>query len=435
MCDSDEAGGETQENYAGLHITYDFWKAAEPAEAGWRRVARIALTPPLRDYILARVLEMTSKWMFRVTTPMVVWQLTHDARMLAVALACLLLPGLVMELIGGIFADRYDRQKIMTVSCLGSLAINVVIAIFALSGALTLTWILTLTVVYGAVNAVAHAASKTIVTAYVRKEDLATAVSLNTVVFNVAGFIGPAIAAGMMYVWGPASAYLACAVLTLSFVVLLARIPAPAQEASSHHGSFLSALRDGFAHILAVRLLAYVFLLHIGSIALARPFVEFVPAIVHHAFGGGVKEAGIMLSAFGLGSIAGGLWLASSETSRVRLTAVALGAMPVFAAALIGILLSPTLWIAAIFSVIAGFGMITRGGAIQSIIQLESQPAYRGRVVALHGVTFEIGCITGAMLIGQAATWLGLGVALGICVGLLLLLWLVVKRPLQEAAA
>ena len=392
------------------------------------------MTPPLRDYIFARVLEMTSKWMFRVTTPMVVWQLTHDARMLAVALACLLLPGLVMELIGGIIADRYDRQKIMTMSCLGSLATNIVIAAFALAGALTLPWILGLTIVYGAVNAIAHAASKTIVTAYVRKEDLATAVSLNTVVFNVAGFVGPAMAAGLMYAMGPAVAYLACAALTLSFVVLLARIPAPRQEGSSHHASFLAALRDGFSHILAIRLLTYIFLLHIGSIALARPFVEFVPAIVHHAFGGGVKEAGVMLSAFGLGSIAGGLWLASSEPSRARLTAIALGAMPVFAAALIGILLSPNLWVAGLFSIVAGFGMITRGGAIQSIIQLESQPAYRGRVVALHGVTFEIGCITGAMLIGQAAAWIGLHAALGACVGLLLVLWLAVRKPLQEAA-
>lgn len=419
-----------------MNITYDFWHAAdEPAEAGWRRVTRIALTPPLRDYIFARVLEMTSKWMFRVTTPLVVWQLTHDARMLAVALACLLLPGLVMELVGGIFADRYDRQKIMTVSCLGSLATNVVIAIFALMGALTLPWLLGLTIVYGAVNALAQAASKTIVTAYVRREDLATAVSLNTVVFNVAGFIGPAIAAGLMYSLGPAGAYLSCAALTGVFVLLLARIPAPRQETSSHHASFLSALRDGFAHILAVRLLSYIFLLHIGSIALARPFVEFVPAIVHNAFGGGVKEAGVMLSAFGLGSIIGGLWLASSGTSRTRLTAIALGAMPVFAGALIGIVLSPALWVAALFSMVAGFGMITRGGAIQSVIQLESHPAYRGRVIALHGVSFEIGCIAGAMFIGQFATWMGLSAALGICVGLLLVLWLVVRKPLQQAAA
>lgn len=416
-------------------ITYELWPSAEtPSEPGWRRVARIAMTRPLRDYIVARVLEMTSKWIFRFTTPLVVWQLTHDERMLAASLACLLLPGLVMELVGGIFADRYDRQMIMTASCLGSFVCNIAIALLALSGTLSLTWLLSLTVLYGAINSVSQAASKTIVTAYVRKEDLATAVSLNTVVFNVAGFLGPALAAGLIYAFGNASAYFTSAFLTLGFVYLLSRIPPPKSEAALHHKGFLSALRDGISHVLAVRLLLYMFFLHIGSIALARPFVEFVPAIVHHAFNGGAREAGIMLSAFGAGSITGGLWLAGCEASRVRLTAVALGAMPVFAAALIGIVLSPSLPFAAFFSCLAGFGMITRGGAIQSIIQLESQPAYRGRVVALHGVTFEVGCIAGALFIGQLAKSATLSTALLTCVVLLLALWLAIRRPLMMAA-
>jgi MFS family permease len=418
-----------------LVITYELWQAGEErAEAGWRRVARIAMTQPLRDYIFARILEMTSKWMFRVTTPLVVWQLSHDERMLAAALACMLLPGLVMELVGGIFADRYDRQTIMAVSCWGSLACNLVIALMAATGVLTLGLLLGMTVLYGAVNAVSHAASKTIVTAYVRREDLATAVSLNTVVFNVAGFIGPALAAGTIYAFGNAAAYVACALLTLGFVVLLRRIPPPKGEGSGHHKGFILALQDGFAHILAVPLLFLLFVLHIGSIALARPFVEFVPAIVHHGFGGGVKEAGIMLSAFGLGAIFGGLWLAGRPANRAVLSAVALGAMPVFAAALIGIVLSPTLPIAAAFSFVAGIGMITRGGAIQSILQLECNPLYRGRVVALHGVTFEIGCITGALFIGQMASWTSLHIALGMCVGLLLVVWLAIRGPLMAAA-
>ncbi len=418
-------------------ITYDFWRSREePAEAAWRRVARIAFTAPLRDYIFARVLEMTSKWMFRVTTPLIVWQLSHDERMLAWALVCLLLPGLVMELVGGIFADRYDRQKIMIVSCWGSLATNLLIAVFAVMGWLTLPWILGLTVLYGAVNAISHAASKTIVTAYVRREDLATAVSLNTVVFNVAGFIGPAMAAGIIYALGHAAAYVACAVFTLGFVILLKRIPPPADEAKiqHQHHNFIEALRAGLAHILGIKLLMYVFVLHIASIALARPFLEFVPAIVHHAFGGGVRETGIMLSAFGLGSIFGGLWLASCPANRIRLTVVALGAMPVFAAALIGIVMSPSLPWAAAFSFIAGAGMITRGGAIQSLIQLESHPAYRGRVVALHGATFEIGCIAGALLIGQLAQLVPLSVALSVSVVLLVVLWVWIRGPLKTAA-
>ncbi|MGE3709971.1 MAG: MFS transporter [Hyphomicrobiaceae bacterium] len=418
-----------------LHIIYDYWHAADEAvESGWRRVTRIALTPPLRNYIAARVLEMTSKWIFRVTTPMVVWQLTHDERMLAASLACLLLPGLVTELVGGIVADSYDRRTIMISSCLGSVVCNLAIAAISLAGALSIELLLGLTVVYGGINSVSNASTKTIITAFVRKEDLATAVSLNTVVFNVAGFIGPAVAAGLIYTMGNAAAYIASAMLSLGFVALLTRIRTPDNDNSGHHGSFLAALRDGFFHVIAVRLLLLVFVFHIASIGLTRPFLEFVPAIVHHSFAGGPREAGFLFSAFGFGSICGGLWLASSQTRTTRLAAIALGAMPIFAGALLGLALSPSLPLAVVFAFAAGFGMITRGGAIQSMMQLESHPAYRGRVMALHGVMFEIGAMAGALFIGEMARAVNLTVALSACVGMLLLLWVSIRKPLSRAA-
>ena len=421
---------------ADLHITYDLWRGAdEPLEPGWQRITRIAMTPPLRDYIGARVLEMTSKWMFRVTTPMVVWQLTHDERMIANALVCLLLPGLVMELVGGFVADRYDRKAVMVLSCLGSLVCNLAIAVLAFAGQLSIPTLLVLTAIYGGVNSISQASSKTIVTAFVRKEDLSTAVSLNTVVFNLAAFVGPALAAGLIYWAGNAAAYFASALLTATFVVLLLRIPPPPQEAQPHHMSFLAALRDGFLHVLNVRLLLWLFVMHIGSIALSRPFVEFVPAIVHHALNGGVRETGYLLSMFGAGSIVGGLWLAGCDANRRRLTAVALGAMPTFAVALLGVALSTSLPLTLLFTFAAGFGMITRGGAIQSLLQLESHPAFRGRVMALHGVSFELGCIVGALSIGQLAKATSLPLALALCVALLMALWLAIKGPLAQAAA
>lgn len=416
-------------------IRYDIWPtAAAPAEAGWRRVARVAMSRPLCDYIVARILEMISKWMFRFTTPLVVWQLTHDERLLSMALICLLLPGLVMELVGGIVADRYDRKLIIIASCLGTLACNVVIAALSLMGSLTVGWLLGLTLLYGAITAISHAASKTIVTAYVKREELAAAVSLNTIVFHTAGFIGPALAAVLVASISPAAAYLTSALLSLAFALLFWRIPAPETDRTAHHKSFLPALADGFTHVRTVPLLFWIFCLHIGSVALARPFIEFVPAIVHHAFGGGAREAGVMLSAYGAGSICGGLWLASRTAHTSVLTAAALGAMPLFCICLVGILASPNLPVAAALALAAGFFMIVRGGAIQSLIQLESEPAFRGRVVALHGVSFEIGCIAGAFAIGQVAALAGLSVALGAGVALMMGLWLAIRGPIAAEA-
>ena len=86
------------------------------------------------------------------------------------------------------------------------------------------------------------------------------------------------------------------------------------------------------------------------------------------------------------------------------------------------------------FAAIAGFGMISRAGAIQSLLQLESNPAYRGRIMALHGVSFEIGCIAGALFIGHMAKATSMVLALGTCVALLLALWLAIRGPLMASA-
>ena len=222
--------------------------------------------------------------------------------------------------------------------------------------------------------------------------------------------------------------------MTFVFIVLLLRIAPPPREADVQHLGFVTALRDGLVHVVTQRLLLWLFVMHVGSIALSRPFIEFVPAIVHHALGGGIRETGYLLSSFGAGSIVGGLWLAGCDANRRHLAAVALGAMPAFAAALLGVALSTSLPLTLLFTFAAGFGMITRGGAIQSLLQLESHPSYRGRVMALHGVSFEAGCIVGALSIGQVAKAASLPAALSLCVVLLLALWLAIKGPLAAAA-
>ena len=85
----------------------------EAVETSWQRVLRVASTQPLRDYIFARLLDMIGRWMLRFTNGWLVWDLTKDWSMVSWALLCLLLPGLVMEPVGGVVADRYDRRTVL----------------------------------------------------------------------------------------------------------------------------------------------------------------------------------------------------------------------------------------------------------------------------------------------------------------------------------
>lgn len=412
--------------------TYD-WEQ-DLSERAWQRVARIAGTPPLRDYIVARLLDVIGKWMFRLTNSWVVWQLTQSPAMVATAVFCLLAPGLLLEPIGGLIADRFDRRRTMALTSIASGLLNAVIAVMAFSGILRIDVLLVLLLSYGTINAISHASGKTIVTAFVPKHELPTAVSLNAVTFHTAQFIGPALAGIVIATLGTAAAYLICALLTFTFVAGLARIPPLPPIPETAPQGVVAALRAGLFHVLYDPLLRLLFVLHIAFATLGRPFIEFIPAFVDQVFAGGAGSVAVVTSAVGIGSLMGGLWLAGRDNSR-GLLPVALGAMPALALAMLLFTWSPSFWFMVLMALAAGIGMNARASSIQSMLQLEAAPDFRGRVVALYSVLMDLGAISGAFFIGVLAELAGLQIAISISVLLALAAWWLVRAPLQRAAA
>lgn len=412
----------------------DYWQELdEPEEPAWRRVARVAATPPLRDYIAARLIDMVGRWMLRFTNSLVVWELTRDYHMVALTVVAQLLPGLIFELVGGVMADRMDRRHVLMVSNVVGAAGTLALAVLAFTGLLTTALMFSLLLVQGAVHAFSHSASKTIVTQFVPKTQLATAVSLNAVVFNVAGFFGPALA-GIVYAgFGAPASYLCCVVCAMTFVYMLRGVPPMPPEAGANaHQSILKGLQAALAYVLAARFVGLLFVLHMACAALARPFLDFVPGHVEQVLSGGPDQVAKIMSAVGVGSVFGGLWVAS-RTTRRELIAVALGAMPAFCLAMVAFAWCQAFWLSLVFAFLVGFGIITRGSATQSLLQLETNPGYRGRVVALYGVTMDVGALVGAFLIGKLAALLGISMSLTISILLALAIWLWLRDRLPRA--
>lgn len=404
----------------------------EPAERPWRRVVRIVSTPPLRDFMLARLMEMLARWMLRLTNSWVVWELTRDYEMVAWAAICLLLPGMLAEPLGGVLADRYDKRLLLgfgnAMAGLTALASGVLAA----AGLMNVPMLFALIIVQGAALSFGQAPAKTLVVAFVPKHEIAAAVSLNATVFNVAQFVGPAVAGFLIWGTGSAGAYFAATAMAIAFVLLLLRVPSvPADDPHGHH-SIIGQLQAGFAYVLQAPLIGYLFILHMISASLARPFIEFIPGTVEQLFGGGPREASLIISALGVGSILGGLWLAGRD-SRAGLLGVALGAMPAFAATIVAYAWCGTYALALLFAFLFGLGIMIRATATQSVLQLETNPGYRGRVMALHGVTLDIGAFSGALIMGKIAQQFGVQVALTVGACLTVAIWFWLKGRLRAA--
>jgi MFS family permease len=354
--------------------------------------------------------------------------------MVATAVLCLLAPGILFEPIGGVIADRYDRRRIMALSGIATAVLNVAIAFMAFAGMLRIDVLLMVLLAYGAINAVSHASGKTIVTAFVPKHELASAVSLNAVTFHTAQFIGPALAGIVIAALGAPSSYVIGALLTFCFVAGLQRVPPMPPTSAGARQGVAAALHASLYHVLGDPMLRLLFVLHVAFATLSRPFVEFIPAVIEQVFAGGAGNVAMVTSAVGIGSLMGGLWLAGRDNSR-GLLPVALGAMPALGLAMVLFIWSPSLWFAVLMALAAGVGMNARGSSIQSMLQLEAGADFRGRVVALYSVLMDVGAISGALFIGLLGELIGLRGAISTSVLLALLVWWIIRTPLREVAA
>jgi MFS family permease len=402
-------------------------------EAPWNRVWRIAWNPPLRNYVSARFLDMVAIWMLRLTNSLVVWQLTHSPTMIGVALACQLGPAIIIEPAGGVLADRYDRRRVMAVTQTISALLTILIGFLIWNDLMRIDVMLLLLLLSGSVIAVSQASSRTIVTALVNNYELPTAVSLYSVAFNLAAFTGPPLAGLLIALYGPAYAYFAAAALMLAFVtILVLRVPPIRPGGGTDQTPFIELLGNGFRHVTGDALLLALFALHISTAMLSRPFLEFVPGLVDELFSGGVTEIAIVTAAIGAGSTIGGLWLASRDPG--SLVKVALVSTPIIAAAMFLFFWIPSFWMAPPVAFLIGIGMIARGAAIQSLVQLEAGRAFRGRVAALYGVSLDFGAIMGTFLIGIMAEFMGFRIAGTLAVILAFIVWLLLRQPLIDRA-
>jgi MFS family permease len=400
--------------------------------ARWRQVMRLAATPPLAQFLAGRLLATHSTWVFRVTAGWAVWELTRSPAMLGFATFALLAPQMLLAPWSGVLADRHDKRWVLAGTHAAQAVLMAAVAVLSFAGALGTGVLLALLAAVGVAGALHQSATKTIVGALVGADDLASAISLNSVIFNLAGFIGPALA-GVAIAWGGVGAGFALAAAA-SLLFLPTLLSLPATPAAATTASWRRQLVDGARYTFGEPLIRRLLLLHIASATLARPFMDFLPALATLLFNGGATQAAALTSASGAGAVAGGLWLAQRAPSR-SLLPVLLSAMASLALLLIALAWVPWFALSLVLACAAGFCMITRAAAMQTLIQAVARPEMRGRAVSFYALILNAGSIVGALVIGALAEVLGLSWGLTLAVSAALLAWALLKGPLQRAAA
>jgi MFS family permease len=383
-----------------------------------RRATFAALAiPNYRRYIAGQSISLVGTWMQMTAQSWLVYTLTRSATALGLVVALQTLPVLLLAPYGGVIADRVDKRRLMVVlqSAMGVQAL--VLGVLTVTGEIRFWQIGVLAALLGLNNAFENPARQSFMLEMVGSEDLRNAVSLNSVLVNVARSVGPAIAGLLIATVGEGACFLANAASFAAVVASLVSLDRTALRPSPPAPRAPGQLREGLHYIAATpELLAPLLMMAlVGTVA--YEFQVSLPVMAKQGLHSGAAGFGFMTAAMGVGAVAGGLVVAARGRIGLR---TLVGSAAAFGMTLLFAALAPSLGVELVALALVGWASITFMSTGNSTLQLSADPSMRGRVMSLWFVAFQGTTPIGGPLIGWvivlAGARAGLGAGAAACV-------------------
>lgn len=358
-------------------------------------------------YAGGSTISLIGTWMQRVSVGWLGWELTQSGAWLGLLAFADLFPSVVVGPLAGAAADRWNKLKIARTSQILGMLQSTFLFVALIAGFLTIEILFAAVLFHGFVAAFNQPARLALIHSLVGREGLGAAVAINSIVFNLARFIGPAVAGLLIASVGVAWAFAANAVSFATFVVALMAVTVAPEDAPTRRAGFFREVVDGVAYSIRHPGIGPIFALMIAAGIGARPVVELLPGFAADVFQAGPIGLATLTSSVAVGAIAGGLWV-GSRPGYAGLTKTVLASVFGMALAVFLFTLTDRLWIGSAALAGAGFFMVASGVGTQTLVQLAVDGGMRGRVLSLHGLIFRGGPALGALVMGVVSDFAGL---------------------------
>lgn len=354
-----------------------------------------------RDFRLMWIGACTSSvgtWMQIVAQGWLIYRLSHSSRLLALDQFLAGIPIFLFSIIGGVVADRTERRKILLVSQYIQMASAATLTVLVAFG-LSYVWpILCLSFVSGLAQAFGGPAYLSLIPMLVDREDMPNAIALNSIQFNLAVTIGPALGGitlarlGEKWCFGLNALSFLAPIITLS-IISAQFVPDTTKESMFH------SLVQGMKFIWHQGAMVALIILAFAMTFLSMPMRTYIPVFVKDIFHRGPETYGNLLSLMGVGSICGSLAVASvgnmSRKGRFALTM-----LMVLGAGIAGFSLSKLLPFSYAMLVVVGASMMAVFATVTSLVQLIVTNEMRGRVMSVYNFAFRGGMPIGNLVSG-----------------------------------
>jgi MFS family permease len=383
----------------------------EEAQADARAGVRLWNVFRHRNYRLffaGQIVSLMGTWITTVTQGWLVYQLTHSPLLLGLVSFSGQVPVFFFSAFGGMIADRFDRRHLVMVTQGLACAQSAALAILTLTHVITVWQIVALALFQGFINAFDVPARQAMTVEMVGKRDLRHAISLNSMMFNLARIVGPTVAGVLIALVGTGLCFALDALSYAAVLLSLYRMRF-ARRAPVVHSQPLKAVREGFAYAWSCREIRVSLLLIATCSAFGASYIPLLPAFARDVLGQGSEGLGLLYGAVGAGALTGAYALARVPDRHLFVTPVA--AAICFATSLIAFSFSHFYWLSFLLLMPTAFSLMLLGGSTNTIIQLLSRESMRGRVVALYAMCFMGMTPWGSLLLGAVAEHAGAGLA------------------------
>jgi len=398
---------------------------------GARTMRRTLTAFTYRDFRVQWIGACTSSigtWMQIVAQNWLVVSLTNSPFFLGLDAFLQQLPIILFSLIGGVFADRYDRRRTLLVSQCIQMGTSGMLALLMYLHTIQIWQILALSFVTGCAQSFGGPAYQSLIPSLVDKKDLPNAVALNSIQFNVARVLGPlafgvTLAAFRNWGYSEPQAMNACFLLnSMSFLVVIntlmmlrvKHIP-PATSGRMH-----DELKIGLSYVRHHSSLAALIVLAAATTFLGFALLTFLPIFAQKIFHEGADTYSHLMAFSGAGSIVGALivaWL--GKFPKMGWTALIVQA--IYGLLIIAFAVSRVLWLSDILLFLTGAALMVVFSTVTSLVQLIAPNEMRGRVMSIYMLAFRGGMPLGSLVSGYLATYLGAPLVIGINGALLVL--------------
>ncbi len=383
--------------------------------------------PQFRIMWLGACTSSMGTWMQQVAQSWLVYQLSDSPQLLALDVFLGEIPIFLLSLVGGVTADRFDRRKIVLASQIVQLSCAFTITGLLYFSLIQIWHILTISFIVGCAQAFGGPAYQALVPSLVAKEDLPNAIALNSIQFNLARVIGPALSGIAMASLGPIWCFglngLSYFAVIASLLSLPKRLPVVPKGESP-----LESMKLGLNFVRTresmVPLVALGFLMTFFGLSA----MTFLPVVARDTLKLSANGYSQLMSISGVGSVCGALIVAALGNMK-RKGGVAMSLLIVLGLLNIGFAYSTNFWLSGAIFFVSGGCLIASFALVMSLVQMRTEDHMRGRVMSVYNVFFRGGRPMGSLLTGQMITLVAVPNALAIngallaVIGISFLLW------------